>query len=88
MKTPAKKPDDQADQNAPSPSTPPTVLKKTYLTAVSTDAFGPAGTFRDLTDDEAAAAPEGVLTEPTADQLAQRLQGSPPPTFTFPRPCG
>lgn len=77
MKTPAKKPDEQTSNSEPPTETPPAapaaVEKKPYLTAVSTDAFGPAGTFRDLTDDEAAAAPEGVLTEPTADQLAQRL---------------
>lgn len=47
-------------------------VTKTYLTAYATEAFGAHGRFVDLTADQAAAQPEGLLAEPTAEQLAMR----------------
>lgn len=47
--------------------------KTQWLTTASSDAYGPAGHILDLTDAEAAAAPEGLLIAPTPEQLAQRL---------------
>ena len=46
---------------------------KTYLTTQASDTHGGRGTWHDLTDAQFAAAPEGLLVEPTPDQLALRL---------------
>lgn len=62
---PAQKPEIKPDGKA-------AAAKRPYLTARSSEAFGPRGGFVDLTEAEAQAAPEDVLTEPTAAQLAQR----------------
>lgn len=45
---------------------------KVWLTTRSSQEFGGRGRFVTLTETEAAAAPEGLLVEPTAEQLAQR----------------
>lgn len=52
-------------------SSPP---KTAWLTAAASEAFGAAGRFVDLTDDEAKAAPAGLLVAPTAEQLALRVR--------------
>jgi|GEM_PF-2125187 len=46
--------------------------RATWLTARTSEAFGPKGRFLSLTAEEAASADEGVLIRPTAEQLAQR----------------
>lgn len=46
---------------------------KPYLTTQASETHGGRGTWHDLTDAQFAAAPEGLLVEPTADQLALRL---------------
>ncbi|WP_156396213.1 hypothetical protein [Caulobacter sp. Root343] len=46
--------------------------KKPYLSTRDHAEFGGAGLFRDLTDAELAATPEGLFATPTADQLALR----------------
>lgn len=58
----------------PGVGAPPPEARSTWLTAVASEAFGPAGHFHDLTAEEAAAAPEGVLVAPTPDQLALRAR--------------
>lgn len=47
--------------------------KTQWLTTAASEGFGPAGHILDLTDDEVAAAPAGLLVAPTPEQLAQRL---------------
>lgn len=46
---------------------------KPYLTTRPSDEFGGQGSWADLTDAQFAAAPDGLLKTPTADQLALRL---------------
>lgn len=46
--------------------------RTTYLTAWSSEEFGPQGRFVDVTADEWASADPGLLIEPTEDQLARR----------------
>lgn len=51
----------------------PAGKSKTWLVALTTEAFGPAGAFLDLTDAEArAGVADGVLVTPDATQLAMR----------------
>lgn len=44
-----------------------------WLTTAPSEGFGPSGHILNLTDDQAAEAPEGLLIAPTPEQLAQRL---------------
>jgi hypothetical protein len=63
----------------PEPVTPPVETAPTVATVLTTDwseAHGPAGRFIEVTTDQIAAAPEGLLVLPTAEQLAQRLPTS------------
>lgn len=53
---------------------PPLPTTKPYLSAAASEAFGPAGHFHDLTEEELAEAPKGLFVEPTADQLALRVR--------------
>lgn len=47
--------------------------RSVWLVARTTDEHGPAGSFAELTEDEARLAPEGVLVKPTREQLALRV---------------
>ena len=59
---------------APEPAAPAEAPKTPWLTTEPSEAFGPAGSFVDLTKAESDAAPKGVLVKPTADQLALRVK--------------
>ena len=63
---------------APESSLPPAATdastKATWLTTRADPDLGPAGRLVDLTSAESAAAPDGVLVEPTPDQLALRVR--------------
>ena len=66
--TPADKPVGKpADKPVATPAP-----REVWLTARTSEAFGPKGRFVPLTAAEAATADEGVLTRPTPEQLAQR----------------
>lgn len=58
----------------PTYATVPVPPKTAWLTAAASEAFGAAGRFVDLTEDEAKAAPAGLLVAPTAEQLALRVR--------------
>lgn len=66
------------DSEAPSPGAPaPAPAPKpertrTWLVAQTTEEYGPAGAFIELTAGQVKAAPEGVLVEPDETQLAMR----------------
>jgi hypothetical protein len=64
----------QNQDATPAHQTPPVVIgdTKPYLTTRASAEYGGQGLFRDLTDAELRAAPDGLFVTPTADQLALR----------------
>jgi hypothetical protein len=62
---------DPGSPGAPAPA-PKADKTRTWLVTQTTEAFGPAGSFLELTAAQAKAAPEGVLVEPDETQLAMR----------------
>lgn len=48
--------------------------KSPWLVALTTDEYGPAGRFVELTEEDARSAPDGVLVKPPREQLALRVQ--------------
>lgn len=71
-KTPDKTADKSPEPAAKEPARDPALA--TWLVNITTDEHGPAGRFVELTEEEARAAPEGVLVKPTREQLALRVQ--------------